>query len=465
MRRPVLSEPKPERRKHGNARRRPVVESRLSGEAQARILILLAFAVVVLPRLLQTLTQPKYRASVGGDGPPESPLAHHIEQLLTYTLIAWCLWAALQSAGEVRRERRATLVLMLAPWVYIVIRDFYLGHIPHSVQSVYPVVVFAVWRMRPRIDTLGLVGHLTGWTAIISVAIGAFLPAKGVFSQVSGELIAPEKQILPWGVLVGIFTNGNNLGQFLVLGLPAIGFIRRRWVRYVMAGFIVFAIVWTSSRGSLAAIVVGLVGAWVLRALRRDARASASATLVVIAGLVVAILPFTAKTNDAYTNRGYIWRLSLQEWSRDPLFGLGSDWYQAIGKYANLLPSTAFHGHNQVVQTLVVGGIVNLVVVLGMVLVLVVRAARWSRVPVLFPTVYLAMLFVTCTLEVSFGFVDRAFVLAVTVIPVAFIAFAAEPLPAKPVSAPAQPPPGSRLPAPATRARSTAALGASTAGR
>jgi O-antigen ligase len=157
--------------------------------------------------------------------------------------------------------------------------------------------------------------------------------------------------------------------------------------------------------------------------------------------------------------------MSLQAWSRDPLFGLGSNWYQAIGKYANLLPSTAFHGHNQFVQTLVVGGIVNLVLVVAMVLVLVVRAARWSRVPVLYPATFLAMLFVTCTLEVSFGFVDRGFLLAVTVIPVAFIAFGTEPPPAEPVSAPARPLRGSLRPAPEPRARSTAALGASTAGR
>jgi O-antigen ligase len=190
-----------------------------------------------------------------------------------------------------------------------------------------------------------------------------------------------------------------------------------------------------------------------------------AATAVLLAGTVVAVLPFTATTNEAYTNRGYIWRMSLQAWSRDPLFGLGSNWYQAIGKYANLLPSTAFHGHNQVIQTLVVGGIVNLVLVVVMVLVLVVRASRWTRVPVLYPAVFLVMLFVSCALEVSFGFVDRGFLLSVTVIPVAFIAFATEPLPAGPVSEPARPRPRSLRPAPEPPARSTAAPGASTAGR
>ena len=103
--------------------------------------------------------------------------------------------------------------------------------------------------------------------------------------------------------------------------------------------------------------------------------------------------------------------------------------------------------------------------VLVMVLVLIVRASRWTRVPVLYPAVFLVMLFVSCALEVSFGFVDRGFLLSVTVIPVAFIAFGTEPAPAEDLSEPGRRRPRSLRPAPATPARSTAAPGASTAGR
>ena len=87
----------------------------------------------------------------------------------------------------------------------------------------------------------------------------------------------------------------------------------------------------------------------------------------------------------------------------------------------------AFHGHNTFVQMVVMGGAVGLVLVAAMAVVSLGSAVRWVGRGVNVPAVLLGTFFVSATLEWSFAFYDRDFLLAVTVLPMAMILFAERP--------------------------------------
>jgi hypothetical protein len=73
------------------------------------------------------------------------------------------------------------------------------------------------------------------------------------------------------------------------------------------------------------------------------------------------------------------------------------------------------------------GGAVGLVLVAAMAVVSLGSAIRWVGRGVNVPAVLLGTFFVSATLEWSFGFYDRDFLLAVTVLPMAMVLFAQRP--------------------------------------
>jgi O-antigen ligase len=135
----------------------------------------------------------------------------------------------------------------------------------------------------------------------------------------------------------------------------------------------------------------------------------------------------STSSGTAWSNRGYIWITSLRAWSQHRVFGLGSQWYSSLAKYEEGLGGQAFHGHNTFVQMVVMGGAVGLVLVAAMAVVSLGSAVRWAGRGVNVPAVLLGTFFVSATLEWSFGFYDRDFLLAVTVLPMAMVLFAERP--------------------------------------
>lgn len=389
----------------------------------AQLLILTSWAYIVLPRLIQTFTASKYRTAVS-DSIPASHLSLMSSRALGLALLGLSLAIVVQRARDLPSNRGLALVLLLAPWVYMVTWNYYLGTRPRIETLLFPAVVLAAWALRPRLDQLALLGWLTGVTALIGVLLGVLLPDKGLFTSAAGGFIAPEKEILPWGILIGPFSDGNNYGQFLALGLPAVALVRNRLSRALLALLVVFAVVWTSSRSSLAAIAVGAFVLLVLGARHPVTRRTLARVAVAATAGVLIALPLTTRSDTAFTNRGYIWRISLQAWQQAPWLGHGSTWYSQIGQYVNSLPSSAFHGHNQLVQTLVVGGLAYLVLTAAMFGVLVYASGNWALYGIGYPAVFMAMFYVSATLEVSFGVVDRSFLVAVTWLPMAFFVFA-----------------------------------------
>jgi O-antigen ligase len=405
------------------ARRRFQVEA-------MHVLILVAWAGVVVPRLMNSLLTEKHRVSVG-----EEQESAHVAVLaqrgLNFLLMALCVAIFLRNLRNLPTDRRLSLVVLIAPWVYLISRDLYIVGHPKLAVLLYPLLVLAVWSLRPGLGHLVLTGWLTALFVLLNLGLAIVLPAKGLFSSSAGELIAPEKQILPWGVLVGIFTQGNVLGVFLVLALPAVVLIRSPLNRLWIGALASFALVWTSSRSSLAALIMIVVVFVGLAALRASARGVFAAVTLIIFTAAVALIPITTTSNQAFTNRGYIWRTSLASWAEDPWFGLGSHWYSQIGQFVNALPGTAYHGHNLFVHALVTGGLIYVTLLTLMVLCLIYYAIVWAIRGVGYPLAFLVAFLVSATLEVPFGVVDNSALYAVTVLPMAVIVFSV--LPANPL--------------------------------
>jgi hypothetical protein len=408
-----------------SARRRALRPQRPSGYVPTAmsVLIVLTWGVAVLPRLLQSLTSDKYRTTVD-DGITYSHYALLLNRLLTESLLAFALLAVVLRVRRLPSDGRRALVIFLAPWLYLVLRDLYSHVHPHTEAMLYPLVVLAVWALQPRFSQLRLLGYLSAATTFVSIAMGAALPKDGIYRAVTGSIIAPNKKILPIGLLVGPFTDSNNLGQVLVIGLPALLLIPQRGLRVVSILATSFAIVWTSSRSSIGGMVAAGFVVLLLGVLPARARRSVVWFVLVALGALVVALPVLTTKGTAFTNRGFIWTTSLHAVYQNAFFGLGSNWYDNLAKYSNGLGGLAFHGHNQFVQTMVFGGLIAFFLVLLMMRMLVKSASEWADRGEIFPAALMAAFFVSCCLEVSFGFNERDFLLAVTALPMAFLVFA-----------------------------------------
>jgi O-antigen ligase len=419
---------------------------RLRGKHQsAAAVIVLAWAAVVMPSLVQSFTAPKNR-NFTSDTETASAASSLVNLTLTVTLTGLLLLLLVRYLNDLPTDRRGVLVVLLLPWLYQVSRDTFAGTSLRLGGLLYPLIVVVIWILRPKLQQLAILGYLIGLTALISVLMGALDPAKGILSSTEGSIITPDKQLLPWGILIGPLTDGNPLGQFLALGLPAAVYIRHRGWRWSIFLITSFAVLWTSNRSSLAALIVGLTVAALLKLAPRGTRRLSTAVIITSFAAVVAYLPLTTTQNDAFTNRGYIWTASLRHWESHPLIGLGSQWYSQSAKYANNIGPTAFHGHNQVVQILVLGGLINLALVTMMLIALVRAAARWAEFrAVTVPAAFLAMLLTSGALEVSLSFVHRSFLLPVTVLTITYMCFAEEEREAAPIQ-PVWPAPGAGAP-------------------
>lgn len=384
-------------------------------------LIGVVWAWICLPKIIQTLLSPKYRSIVGVENAPYSRLAAAADYALYLGVIAVCVLVIVGYLNDPDTSALGRLAVMVAPWVYIVVRDLY---VPKSLSQegvAYILIVVAVWFLRPRIAHLQCMGYLMGLTAVVSIAIAIALPAQAIFRTAAGEVIVDDKQVLPWGILVGIFTQGNNLGQFLALGLPTAFLVRHRWHRAALVILSLFAITWSASRGSMIAVGAGLLAYVLVRVCAPWLRRIVVPAAVAGGFAIVCVVPFLTTNPEAFTNRGLVWITSLQAWGGNPWFGLGSNWYNEVGRTSARIAGSVFHAHNQLVQFLVTGGVVFVLVVLPLLAVATVRATKFAVRGEFFAVCWLMTLAGSCLLEKSFAFVDNGNFLAVTVLPLTVI--------------------------------------------
>lgn len=385
------------------------------------VLVTAAWAWVVLPRLVQSLTGVKGATNVGLEPNPATAAASATLLALTALLIVVCSMAIADTLADPHPGRVAALLLMLAPWMYLVVRDLYTGQTPTRAALMYPLVVTALWMVRPRLEVLRVLGLLVGLSALISIALGVLAPGAGLFHAASGELAVEEKAILPSGILVGFLSQGNNLGQALALGLPFVFLLRSPAVRWFFVAVCGIALVWTASRSSLATVGLEALALVLLKAVQPASRRWLAPLVVAAPVLAVCALPLVTRDPTAFTNRGRIWDYSLQWWETSPVFGLGSGWYQRVGETTDRLAGSVFHGHNQLVQLLATGGAILTILVFLQLLAVVVRASSLAASGAVVGTIYLVGLAGTCVLEKSIVIVDNTNMFAVVAVPLALL--------------------------------------------
>lgn len=265
--------------------------------------IVVVWSWVCVPKIIQTLLSPKYRSIVGVENAPYSRLAAAADYALHLGVIAICALVIVGYLNDVDTSAFGRLAVMVAPWAFIVVRDLYVPKALTQEGVAYLLIVLALWFLRPRIGHLRCLGYLMGLTAAVSIAIAVVLPAQAIFRTAAGEVIVDDKQILPWGILVGIFTQGNNLGQFLALGLPTVFLIRHRWHRAGLVALSLLAITWSASRGAMVAVGAGLLAYLLVRMCAPWLRRLVVPAAVAGGFAIACVVPFVTTTPDAFTNR------------------------------------------------------------------------------------------------------------------------------------------------------------------
>ena len=383
----------------------------------AALVIVAASVWVVLPRLIQSITAPKHLANVGVESPPLSGLSSLSSNALGYLLLGLCVFIVFDVARDPHPGRFGGLAVVLAPWVYLTARDMFIGIHPHTASIAYPVVAGTLWLLRPRIEVLRYLGYVAGAAAAISIALAVVLPSKGLLATSAGDALDESKAIIGSHTLVGFLTHGNALGQFLALGLPFMGMVPQRWLRWLLFGITGFALVWTAARSILAAVVLSLVAMAVVAASDRVTRRWLAPVVVMTPFVVGGILPFVTTNPTAFTNRGLIWTTSIAWWKRSPFTGLGSDWFARVGNTSDRVSGSVFNGHNQLIHLLVTGGLLMAVAVAVLLVMAAGRSGEFAASGTVVAVGYLVTLAGACALERALAIVDNASLLPMTAIP------------------------------------------------
>ena len=389
-------------------------------------LVLLSYAYAVGPGLVDSLTSRKYHTDIGQAAPPRSGLTSLVDKASLTLLLALCALIVLLRVGTMPKQHRLRLAVVLAPWIYMVVRDQYLRVPTHKYELVYPFVVVAIWALAPRLTLLKWVGYLVGATALVSIGMGVFLPSRGIYQTVTGANLTLDKALFPSGLLVGPLPNGNNLGQVLAIGLGAVLAIPHRTGRWVLAAATVVAAAWAGSRSCLGAIAVVLVLAGLLRVVRRPTRPLLVAGSTIPLAALIVILPIVTTDPTAFTNRGSIWTLLKRQWDANRSFGLGSNFFDRIASTSANLGGSVYHGHNQLMQDLVTGGYVLAFLIAAVIALEVGCAMRLARIGFVAPVLVLVGFLGASLLEVSYALVDRFFLLPVMLVPFACFLFTAD---------------------------------------
>jgi len=199
--------------------------------------------------------------------------------------------------------------------------------------------------------------------------------------------------------------------------------IRAKGLRIVLLTSTLLALVGSASRAAILATVAAGLVAVLLGSMGAQLRRTAGPVLALVPFGVVVALPLLTHDPLAFSNRGFIWSVSLEWWHTSPVFGLASDYYAEIGRTSERVASTVFNGHNQFVHLAVTGGVVLLALVAAQLVTVAVRAGQLAGSGSRVGVVYLVALAGSGLMERSIGYVDATSVFPVVVVPLGVIMF------------------------------------------
>ncbi|MDR1711107.1 MAG: hypothetical protein LBR58_04530 [Propionibacteriaceae bacterium] len=291
----------------------------------------------------------------GSHLPVSGPLVAIFEWLTLGLLLAACLLAILRPAGTRQRVNPGAWVAVGTPVFAVVVATIQGRGAPLS-QAVILVLAVACVFLNPTRQLLRAVGVSVVTTAAVSLLMG--FQGSGMVSGWNSE----TKPILFGNVLAGPFPFGNSLGMALALGVPLVLVLRRRWLRWTGLAAVALAITWSASRTAMIAAAAGLLAYALARRVPMSWK-----TMTFWCGAVfaaAATVPFLGWSPETFSNRGSIWRRSVQ--------ALQDFWFLGMPAGASPVPGEVGHGqwslvpHSTFLAAVADGGIVQalLVVVL-----------------------------------------------------------------------------------------------------
>ncbi|NQX11397.1 O-antigen ligase family protein [Microbacteriaceae bacterium VKM Ac-2855] len=234
-----------------------------------------------------------------------------------------------------------------------------------------PVIVVAmvpvIWSIRLRFEDLQVLGYVGVLVCLSSL----LLIPLGQGWMLADDVALSEKAFIGSRVLGGLFAQSNILGMAIAALLPFCFLMKHRSAVVLSFLLLIYTAVLSASRTSLVAIGISSVVMFVALMFRSRGALKwvLSLSLIAISVGVIAV-PLTTTDPAAYTNRGRIWQLAIDQWGDfttavfgDGLssFGIGSDIALGIG-------APSYHGHNQFVSLLTMSGaicVIAFVLVIG----------------------------------------------------------------------------------------------------
>lgn len=402
-----------------------------SRETTAMVIVTLLWLRWAVPNTLNSILGDKRFVPIG-EAVPTAPVAELAGRIVFVVLLGACAAVLVYHLDRLTQVGIVRLAVFIAPWAYLVGRDAYLGLVQPE-APLFILLVLSLATLRPGLATLRWIGVLVGLTAILCLAFGILAPEAGILREPDGEMRNASKALIPdLGLLQGIYTSENSMAQVLALGAPLVFLVQPRWLRNSLLVSIVAAVLWSSSRGGMAALAVAFAAVglgWLLRAPHLRSLLS-SCLIAASAGAAVLCVwvPLQPWPPDAFTYRASIWQSSLAYW-RDggTWFGLGTNFYERIATMASsTLNDAAYQGHNIFVQLLTTGGIVLFLLVAVWFVAIMLALLNPQRARLSLAGATLAVIPAAGILEPPLGFVTGSNLWPVTIVPLAIMFFGME---------------------------------------
>lgn len=231
------------------------------------------------------------------------------------------------------------------------------GTFAFSPRWVLMMVVFlAVAMLTPSFDAVrgGALGLCL--VVIANYVLPLFNPAA------AAKACSPGKCGLFGNLYNGATYNENALGLVCALGLPVL-FFGLRHTRGLIVSLTVLMLLASGSRtsmvtGAVAVLFLAISLAW--PSWWRISYRHATVALLLTIGAVSALVPFLGLSDGTFTGRAGLWRIGLQELSRDAgrvAFGLGPESWSRLYDVGVIDTASSYSIHNQFLSTLFISGV------------------------------------------------------------------------------------------------------------
>lgn len=392
------------------ARSLPAADTGVRAKTLWEVLFVLAVIRAVAPDLINLYLQGQHfdsvtQSLVAGRAPAAS-LTSLLLDILLVLLSGVRLIRLLGQPSPSSFPARVLLLSMAASFVGYV----YSHHEVTRAILVYGLTVTALvsaapsWRtVRTRFVAYGTIVVLGGWVLALIAPDLAFLSTAET----------DRLTLLSSLRLTGMLSHPNMLAYWTLAIVAACLDIRTLRFRRAVLALGVVTMLASGSRTSLATAGAALA----LYGLRTVIGPKLRALLAVALGVLISAPVVSAVTIDV-AGREVIWDMARRHWLDLPVFGHGLYYWQEGEAQLRGFPVFAFHAHNQLLDTLMLSGLLGAIPMGIFLVTLLVKFARWAPTgAVPFPALPLALLVQSVTeVPIQFLLIDPRTIILIVVI-------------------------------------------------